>query len=350
MLMRNPAFVQINQEISSPVAERKVEIQQMNHRVSDPNFIIEPTPTLPEEKGIKINNETPFMEDFEPEDAPRRLRVSAQNTPGIGQSPDINDSNQPDMWSRKSRTSKGGGGMSKVLDVSRPEDPRPTKQYPLEHIYDEKSFIKKNIDNYQSFESEENPNFFARDVFEELGVKPGYENDVVIERLKQRYEAAYRENFLLDKGDLRQAERNRGRNVNMPNNEFLSEEQFREQRLLGTLKSPNNANNLGSLDEEFGSESFREYKRMNSPGGVYAALRNGEDVGYLKPSVAADRRARRNAAERPHIPLFDIFEQEIYEIAATAKERLSAIGAGTELGSAISNKSLFAQKNRSLPQ
>ena len=338
MLMRNPAFVKINQEVSSPVAERKVEIFSMNHKIQDPNFMMEPSPSLPEEKGIKINAETPFIEDFEADNVPRRLKVSMQNQGQSSMTPDIDDSSYPEAWKSKSRLSR----------ASRPDDSHVTKGYPLENTFDEKSFIKKNIDNYQAFEPEE-PNFFARDVFAELGVKPGYENDVVLERLKHRYEAAYRDNFLLDKGEMRQNERNKGRSINLPETGFLSEEHFKDKKLLGSLKSPNNANNLGSLDEEFGSESFREYKILNSPGGVYAQLRKGDNVGYSKPNIIPHR-GRGSSSERPHIPLFEQFEQEIYEIAATAKERLSVIEGVTELGSALTNKSSYSQRQRSLPQ
>ena len=321
MLMRNPAFVDINQEVSSPIAERKIEILQINNKSQDPNFIIEPSPNLPEEKGVKVNSETPFIEDYE-EESPRKLGVSAQKS-AASRGPYAENTSYPDTWQKKSKTLRAG---------SKPEDANSTanKGYPLEYLHDEKSFIKKNIDNYQTLEHDE-PNYFVKDVFAELGVKPGYENDVVMERLKQRYESAYRENFLIDKGQLRQNERNRGRSTN----------------LLGSFKG-SNANNLSMLDEEFGSESFREYKRMHSPGGVYAALRTGENVGYVKPTIPT-RRTRRTS-ERPHIPLFELFEQEIPEIAATAKERLSTVEGTFDLASVLSNKSLFAQKQKSLPQ
>ena len=321
MLMKNPAFVQTNQEINSPISEKKMEEFQFNrNKTAAMNFTLEPRSNIPEERGFKVTDEQPFIEDFDLEDAPRKLKVAME-------APDIDEVSYPEAWYGKRRT----------------EEPKSkTRGFPLENLHDEKSFIKKNIDNYQTFEPEE-PNFFARNVFSELPVKEGYEKDIILERLKQRYESAYRDNFLIDRAEMKQIENTKSRPVNLPEVPFLSEEQLLENRLLATLKSPVTVNNLKNLENPIDSESFEEFKALRSAN-HRSPTRQTETY-----KLSRNRSSGKDSPEKKKAPIFDQFEREIYELTSA---KLNSPYKGMNLGnsealSASTYKSVFLQKSKS---
>ena len=326
-LMKSPGQFDAHGELNSPGSEKKIEefkFRPKNAQGSpsrDKNF---QQSGLPEERGTKITQEQHFVEDLDQEDLPRKLKVSM--------AAHVDDIAHPEGWF----------GKSKV------EMNRPTYQ-PLENIYDEKSFIKKNIDNYQSYEPEE-AKYFAKNVFEDLNVKEGHEKDVILERLKQRYENAYRENFMIDRNQTRQIEKSKSRNVNLPDVPFLSEEQLKENKLLATLKSASNANVLRNLDKSLSSESFNEFKNVESYN-TYTLAR-GEGQEQAKRSRI---RFKDNSAymEKKYIPLFDQFERELFEISS-AIPRSPKQGAPTfgsrELSSASTHKSMFFQRPKARPE
>ena len=320
MLMKNPAFVQTNQEINSPISEKKMEEFQFNrNKAAAMNFTFEPRSNIPEERGFKVTDEQPFIEDFDLEDAPRKLKVAME-------APDIDEVSYPEPWYGKSRI----------------EEPK-TRGFPLENLHDEKSFIKKNIDNYQTFEPEE-PNFFARNVFSELPVKEGYEKDIILERLKQRYESAYRDNFLIDRAEMKHIENTKSRPVNLPEVPFLSEEQLLESKLLATLKSPVNVNDLKRLENPIASESFEEFKALRSANHHSSPTRQTETY-----KLSRNRSSGKSSPEKKKAPIFDQFEREIYEVTSA---KLNSPYKGMNLGnsealSASTYKSVFLQKSKS---
>lgn len=339
-LMRNPMFVQTHKELSSPVSEKRAieyKTQRQSHRKVktevDP-FTIEPAANIPEERGIRVTDEQPFVEDFDM-DMPRKLKVSMQQSmhTTYGGHADIDEVDYPEAWTRKSKSR-----------MESPSKVSTKKGFPLESIIDEKSFIKKNIDNYQPFEPED-PNVFAKNAFADVFVKKGGESDAVLDRLKSRYEAAYRDNFLIDRAETRYIEATKQKRVNLPETEFLSEEKFGESKLLQTLKSPVNAKVLKKLDNEIASQSFQDYKAANTPK-KYSPSRNDrgrEEDDYVRSSRARSR-GKSMEKEKKNIPLFDQFEREIFEIASSNTRSFNNLG--SREGATASQKSVFIHKSK----
>ncbi len=339
MLMKNPAFVQVNKEIASPIAERSVKEYRSNRSVQDSNFRLEPQSNIPEERGFKDAGEQPFIEEYDL-DMPRKLKVSM--TTAIA--PDIDEASYPEPWYNKSRfeeskiaTNRSGMNKSGL-----------TKGYPLESVFDEKSFIKKNLDNYQNFEPED-ANYFAKDVFADLKVSPGFENDVILERLKQRYEAVYRDNFLLDRTEMKLTERNKRKPVHLPDNPFLSEEHIKESKLLATLKSPEAANDLRQLEEPSPlSESFQEYKLLNSPK-KYSVSPNKREREYIIDENK-QKRGKSRSPEKRSLPIYEQFERELAEFAsADSRSVYQGINsANKEISSASTHKSFYLNRPKKM--
>lgn len=328
-LMKSPGHIDLQGGVNSPGSEKKVEEYRFQQRNNIAGGAFERTfersAGLPEEKNTRITEEPRFVEDLEQEDRPRRLKVSMA-------APDADEISHPQQWFGKSKVEKN----------------RNTYQ-PLENIHDEKSYIKKNIDNYQPFEPEE-AKFFARNVFEDMDVKEGHEKDVILERLKQRYENAYRENFLIDRSDTRQLENAKSRLVNMPDVSFLSAEQMKENRLLGTLKSAYNANALKSLDKSLGSDSFNEFKNLEAYG-AYSKAEQAQ-AQARKSRIRYNFREGSDYVEKKHIPLFDQFEREIFEVSSSLPrnaQQAPAFGS-KELSSASTHKTMFFQRPRTSPE
>jgi len=329
MLIKNPIYVHTQAEVTSPISEKKIQEYQFNKKIQDANFTLEPTSNIPEERGMKVTEEQPFIEDFDSEDVPRKLKVSMASV-----APDIDEAGYPEPWYNKTKSDGNKTGTMNRSNIS--------KNYPLENLYDEKSFIKKNIDNYQTFEQED-ANFFAQNVFSDLNVKQGYENDVILERLKQRYEAAYRENFLLDRAEMRHMEKTKRRPVNLPDTEFLSDEQIKASKLLSTLKSPENANDLRQLDEQALSESFQEFKALNSGRKIPQSAK----IEYMEAYRSSKGKSRGTSPEKKYIPIFELFEREIFELASSEVRNLyPGLRHANELSSASTHKSFFFSRPR----
>ena len=132
-------------------------------------------------------------------------------------------------------------------------------------VYTEKLGIRKNFDDYDPYKPED-PYVFSKDVFKDLDMGDEKDKQVFLERLQERYEKIYRQNYIIDRNDQRRYHTHElypgmpkpGGNAEMP---FVSDESIRDSQLLTSLISPIK-NDIRKMDRSVNDESFREFKNL----------------------------------------------------------------------------------------